>query len=648
MSRTDYENALKAGRKEIRSCAAEGLPEQLPALDSILEGVEISREVPLGLMDVPSRLIVGTKTAARATAFAPNFMPVLDETSEFAMKWINLCDSHLAEGIREPVTAYEYLNKYYVQEGNKRVSILKFFGAPTIPAYVRRLVPAWKDEPEIRLYYEFLDFYNDTNINYLELSQEGDYRKICSLTGHRRGTRWSVQDRIDFRFCYNLFAEAFEELGGEALSCTVGDALLIYLQVYGYDQAREHSIAAFTANLKKIWEEVEINQTNAGPERKLAMKLDPTPDTVKKGIAQILTGSSAAREGTKIAFIYNKNKEDSRWTYGHELGRLYVEDVFHGEVETCVYDDVTDGNIGDVLEQAVEDGNTILFTTSPIFLSASIKTAADHPEVKILNCSLNQVHRYIRTYYARMFEAKLLNGVLAGILTDTNLIGYIADYPILSVPAAIDAFALGVKMVNPEARILLEWSTSQENYGVNLTEKLYQMGATYISHLDLIIPRHATREYGLYHVKDGHPVNLALPVLDWGKFYERIIRNVRYGTWQAESRMESNKAVSYFWGMSSGVVDVVWADSIPPQTRTLLESLKRSVMRYEFNPFKGELQTQDGVIRTDPKGLTTQEIIGIDWLADNVIGYIPSVDDLTPDTKPVVRQEGVRRDAEEI
>ncbi len=648
MSRTDYENALKAGRREIRSCAAEGLPEQLPALDSILEGVEISREVPLGLMDVPSRLIVGTKTAARTTAFAPNFMPVLDETSEFAMKWINLCDSHLAEGIREPVTAYEYLNKYYVQEGNKRVSILKFFGAPTIPAYVRRLVPAWKDEPEIRLYYEFLDFYNDTNINYLELSQEGDYRKICSLTGHRRGTRWSVQDRIDFRFCYNLFAEAFEELGGEALSCTVGDALLIYLQVYGYDQAREHSIAAFTANLKKIWEEVEINQTNAGPERKLAMKLDPTPDTVKKGIAQILTGSSAAREGTKIAFIYNKNKEDSRWTYGHELGRLYVEDVFHGEVETCVYDDVTDGNIGDVLEQAVEDGNTILFTTSPIFLSASIKTAADHPEVKILNCSLNQVHRYIRTYYARMFEAKLLNGVLAGILTDTNLIGYIADYPILSVPAAIDAFALGVKMVNPEARILLEWSTSQENYGVNLTEKLYQMGATYISHLDLIIPRHATREYGLYHVKDGHPVNLALPVLDWGKFYERIIRNVRYGTWQAESRMESNKAVSYFWGMSSGVVDVVWADSIPPQTRTLLESLKRSVMRYEFNPFKGELQTQDGVIRTDPKGLTTQEIIGIDWLADNVIGYIPSVDDLTPDTKPVVRQEGVRRDAEEI
>ncbi len=642
-----YEDALRAGEKEIKSRAAAGLPTTLPALDDILDDAEIRGEVPLGLMDVPAELIVGTKTKARTASFAPNFMPILDNRSEFALKWKSLCNSHLEEGIRDPITAYEYLNKYYVMEGNKRVSVLKFFDAPTIPAYVNRIIPAWEDTPQIRIYYEFLDFYNATNINYLEFSREGGYRAICSLTGHRRGERWSHEDMIDFRSSFNLFAEAFGDLGGDKLSCTEGDAFLVYLRVYGYDAAKAENIAGFTTNLKKIWEEIEISQSDEEPEEKLAMKLDPTPDTKKKGFAQILTGSSESQTVTKIAFIYNKNKEDSRWTYAHELGRLYVEDVFRDRIRTSVYDNVTTENIGDVLNQAIEDENTILFTTSPIFLDASIKEAADHPDVKILNCSLNQVHKYIRTYYARMFEAKLLNGVLAGILTDTNRIGYIADYPILSVPAAVDAFAFGVKMVNPQAEILLEWSTAQENIGVDLTEKLYNMGATYISHLDMIVPRHATREYGLYHITDNGPENLAFPVLDWGKFYERIIQNVRHGTWKAESKVESNKAVSYFWGMSSGVVDVVWSDDIPPATRNLLETLKRTIMRYDFNPFKGTLHTQDGVIQTKPQGLTTQEIIGIDWLADNVTGYIPAVADVTQDTKQVVRQEGVRKDEEE-
>ncbi len=647
MSRANYEAAVKAGRKDIQSRMAADLPTTLPALDDILEGAEIRGEVPLGLLDVPTELMVGTKTAARTSSFAPNFMPILDETSEFAMKWINLCDSHLEDGIRDPVTAYEYLNKFYVLEGNKRVSVLKFFDAPTIPAYVTRIIPAWEDKPEIRLYFEFMDFYNATNVNYLRFSGEGSYRLLQRLTGHRRGERWSEDERMDFRSCFNRFEEAFEELDGDELACTPGDAFLIYLQVYGYGEARDESIAGFTDNLEKIWEEIKINQPDAELEEKVAIKLDPTPDAKKGVIAQILPGTSPEKKAAQIAFIYNKSKEDSRWTYAHELGRLYVEDVFRGRVQTCVYDNVTEEDISDVLEQAIEDGNTILFTTSPLFLSASIKAGADHPEVKILNCSLNPVHKYIRTYYSRMFEAKLLNGVLAGILTDTNRIGYIADYPILSVPAAIDAFALGVKMVNPQAQILLEWSTAKENIGVDLTEKLAGMGATYISHLDMIVPRHATREYGLYHIVDGQPENLAFPVLDWGKFYERIIKNVQHGTWKAEGKQESNKAVSYFWGMSAGVVDVVWSDTIPSETRNLLETLKSAIMRYEFNPFRGDIHTQDGVIHTEPQGLTTQEIIGIDWLADNVIGYIPAVADVTSDTKPVVRQEGVRKDEED-
>ncbi len=546
------------------------------------------------------------------------------------------------------MTAYEYLNKFYVLEGNKRVSVLKYFDAPTIPAYVTRIIPAWEDTPEIRNYYEFLDFYNQTNFYDLEFSEEGSYRRLCRLTGHHRGVRWDMDDRIDFRSCYHLFSTAFADLGGETLSCTVGDAFLVYLTVYGYDAAKEATVAEFTGNLKKIWEEIEIRQPDAEPREKLDVKLDPAPEPKKTLLTQILPGTSAPKTVTRIAFVYYRNKEVSSWAYGHELGRQSMEDAFGGQVKTTVYDNVTPETADDTLEQAIADGNTIVFATSPLFLSSCIKAAAEHPEVKILNCSMNQVHRYVRTYYARIFEAKLLNGILAGILTDTGTIGYIADYPILTVPAAIDAFALGVKMVNPNAKVLLEWSTVQENVGVDLTQKLSGMGATYISHLDLLSPEHASREYGLYRVReDGQPDNLALPVLDWGKYYERIVRNVLHGTWKTEEKEEASKAVSYFWGMSSGVVDVIWSDQIPPATRNLLEMMKRSIMRYEFNPFCGTLHTQDGVIETAPWGLTTQEIIAIDWLADNVVGSIPAAADLPSEKKPVVLEEGVRPDEED-
>ncbi|MCD8301146.1 MAG: BMP family ABC transporter substrate-binding protein [Clostridiales bacterium] len=650
MALEHYDAALKAGKKDMQACIAAGGSGTLPVLDEILGDAEIRGEVPLGLQDIPVELIVGTRTAGRATSFAPNFMPILDEKTEFAMKWNNLCDIHINEGIRDPIVAYEYLNKYYILEGNKRVSVLKYFGATSIPGYVTRVIPAWKDTPEIRIYYEFLGFYNETSINYVEVTKEGSYREICRLTGHRKNVRWSLDDRIDFRSCYNIFADAFEDLGGDKLDSTTGDAFLSYLRLFGYDEMKHDTEAHFKENLKKLWAEFEITQSDADPEENTTVKLDPTPDYKKSIASQIISVSQAAvKTPIKIAFMYNSTIEESGWTYTHELGRIHVEEAFGGKVKTTVYEDIPEDGDKDLraIEQAIDDGNTVIFTTSPIFLTSSIKAAADHPKVKILNCSVNSAHKYIRTYYARVFEAKLLNGVLAGIMTDTGKIGYIADYPIVSVPAAIDAFALGVKMVNPKAKIYLEWSTARENQGVNLTEKFYDQGITYISHLDTKVPRHPTREYGLYRVNGETPVNLASPVLDWGKFYERLIRNILRGTWNAEGKYDPGKALSYFWGMSSGVVDVIWSDAIPSETRNLLETMKHSIMRYDFNPFRGNLHTQDGVITAPPGGLNTSDIIAIDWLADNVIGSIPATADVVDSTKEVVRQEGVRRKEDE-
>jgi len=104
-----------------------------------------------------------------------------------------------------------------------------------------------------------------------------------------------------------------------------------------------------------------------------------------------------------------------------------------------------------------------------LLLKASLKTAVEHTDVKILNCSLNTAHRHIRTYYARMYEPKFLMGAIAGAISSNGKIGYIADYPVWGTIANINAFALGAKMVNSRAQIYLEWTkVKQKNINVKL------------------------------------------------------------------------------------------------------------------------------------------------------------------------------------
>ena len=137
----DYRNARKKGQKYIRQRVVRGLYPKLPVLDEILPGNRQMIGKDLGLVQVPLEWVVGTVSSARAVSFAGNFMPTAEDHSEFADKWQRLCESHLEEGIREPVHVYEYMNRFYVLEGNKRVSVLKYFDAVSVPAYVRRIMP---------------------------------------------------------------------------------------------------------------------------------------------------------------------------------------------------------------------------------------------------------------------------------------------------------------------------------------------------------------------------------------------------------------------------------------------------------------------------------------------------------------------------
>ena len=192
----DYKNALKSGQRAYRACVARGQSPYLAVLDDILVNVNIVAQEPLGLVEIPAESIVGTKTSGRHTAFAPNFMPLLEPDTEFAGKWSNLCDAHLEEGIHTPIIAYEFLNKFYVQEGNKRVSVLKYFDAVRIAGTVTRLVPERNDSLENRIYYEFLDFYKLSKVNDVHFSRLGGYAKLQTLVCKASGESWTDDDHV--------------------------------------------------------------------------------------------------------------------------------------------------------------------------------------------------------------------------------------------------------------------------------------------------------------------------------------------------------------------------------------------------------------------------------------------------------------------
>lgn len=624
----EYNKAYKLGKKEIIS---------LPALDDILKekNIKAPKEVPLGLIKIPLDQIVGTKTAGRSAAFTKNFYPTLKDGTEFAAKWVSLYAAHVQEGIRDPLKVYEFLNKFYVEEGNKRVSVLKWCGADSFQANVIRVIPPRSDDKEIKLYYEFLDFYNVSEINYIWFSQEGSFAKLQRYMGKRPDEHWSDDDKMNFRSTFNRFSIEYDALGGNKLPILRGDAFLSFISVYDYASLEDMSNTELKKKIIKMWDEFKLLNTN---QSSVELKMDPSTDPEKKMniFSKILPLSS---QKLKVAFIHEKTAKTSGWTYAHDLGRLHLEETFPDQLVTTCYENATVQNITSLLEQAIADGNTIIFTTSPPLLKASVKAAIEHPDIKILNCSIHNTSRAVRTYYARMYEAKFLMGAIAGSLAENGKIGYIADYPIMGMIANINAFAFGAKMVNPRAKIYLEWSTLKNS---NPEKTFQENDIHYISGRDMIIPGEGTRHFGLYHSEENTPLNLAMPIWHWGKFYEKMLRKIIDGTWKNEDTSDKSKGLNYWWGMSSGMIDVIHSKHLPIGTARLIYVLKQTITSGNYNPFSGVLYSQEGLVQKRwHDTMTPEQIITMDWLAENIVGYIPKMEDLVDNALPVVLLQGI-------
>ncbi|MBR2950472.1 MAG: BMP family ABC transporter substrate-binding protein [Lachnospiraceae bacterium] len=653
-----YLKAWKLGQKAYKSAVADGTYPYLPVLDEILAHTAIDGEMPLGICEIPLDQVVGTCTLGRTQSFASNFMPLLEAGTEFAYKWGNLYKSQIEEGIRDPIRVYEYLNKYYVLEGNKRASVLKYLKSPVIQADVIRKIPRRSEEPEIRLYYEYMDFYELTKINSLLFSKPGRYAQFLSLVGKDAQTVWTCEERLSFDAFFADFKKAFQNQPDSLPThITVGDALLFYLNLYPYQRAKSTPCAEIKEQLLGIWQEIALS----GTENPVELSMNPIQE--KPHPVEAVLNRLILPKIRRAAFVYDKTPEASDWIYGHELGRLHLNEVFGDALQTQVFytetaaaDTVdedsadtaaadsadayaTDTDSADALfEQLCREGYDIIFAVTPTLMRACLKAAVAHPEVFILNCSLNSAINTVRTYYTRMYEAKFLTGMIAGSLTANNKVGYIADYPLYGAAASINAFALGAKMVNPNAKVYLTWSTLKN---ADADAFFWENEVSYISAQDMITPQMENRKFGLYQATFDGKRNLAMSIYNWGEFYEQLIRSIQKGSWWAGDPLD-NRAINYWWGLSANVIDVICSQHLPSGTVKLIELMKQNISSGLFHPFTGPLIQQDGHVHyTEGQIMKPEDIMRMDWLVDNVVGHIPALDELRKEAQPTVKLRGL-------
>ena len=327
-----------------------------------------------------------------------------------------------------------------------------------------------------------------------------------------------------------------------------------------------------------------------------------------------------------VAFVYVGPIGDHGWSFTHDRGRLYVEDVFGDAIRTAYIENVAEGAEAETaIRGYARRGFDLIFTTSFGFMDPTIKVAAEYPGAIFMHCSGYKTADNVGTYFGRMYEPRFLSGMMAGAMTESDILGYVAAFPIPEVVRGINAFALGVNYVNPKAKVHVIWTNTWFDPGIEREAaiSLLDLGADVIAqHQDTPAPQQAAEERGAYCVGYHSDMSafapnayLGGPVWNWGPYYEEVIRNVMLGEWESEE----------FWGgMETGTVDILVADLVPVGVRKLVEVMEAAIASGDFHPFVGPVYDQDGVLRiTEGEVPTDGELLSMDWFVNNVVGRIP-------------------------
>lgn len=617
--KSDYKAARKKAEKEVRDAVREGRSPYLPVLDELEEVKSSNTTRSIGLLDLPINRIKGNKEHGRNSAFAANFMPLLDDNTEFAVKWSDLYDSYKKEGIRDAIKVYEYMHQFYVQEGNKRVSVSKFGGTDFMLADVTRVIPAKSDDPEVIAYYEYMDFFKVTHNHFIMFKEPGEYGRLAELVGQNLKKVWPEDLCKDLKSAFFRFSRMLKKVYRIEDPYIVSNDFLVYLSIFPLATFSQDTDEQVLKNVRLARHELLTTGTIDSIEF-----LDQADVEAQSG--SIITNLFAKprkyteADPLKVGFIYDVGVDDSRWIDSHEAGRLYTGVMAGKNVLTSVYYTKEYGIEGAV-DKCVSDGCELVFSVCPEYYSEILKAAVKHPEVKFASCSAGKSSPSVRCYQGKIYESSFLIGILAAqtLLLEygndsEHMIGYLARGTEQMNRINLNAFAIGVSMIDPGCRISLKVAGRDEDYRRVWEEE----GVKIYSDMEYSPTSNAGLRPGVYKIRDGKDIYIGASYFNWGKYYLQIVSMVLNGMWNVNELIEKHIAANYWFGLSTGVVDIRVPD-IGKQTQKLLDFFKDAVISGK-DPFSGELTDNEGNDRTIGSRIAPGDILTIDWLYENIEG----------------------------
>lgn len=329
-------------------------------------------------------------------------------------------------------------------------------------------------------------------------------------------------------------------------------------------------------------------------------------------------------EKLKVGFVYVGPIGDGGWTYAHEQGRQYLVDELG--VEAIYKESVPEDQESEkVMRDMIDQGAKVIFATSFGYMDHVKKVAEEYPDVTFLHCSGYLSGDNFGNYFGRIYEARYLSGIVAGLKTETNEIGYVAAFDIPEVVRGINAFTLGVRSVNPEAVVKVRWTNTWYDPS---TEKsaaiaLLDEGVDVIAqHQDTAGPQLAAEERGKFSI--GYNTDMVAmapkaymtaPVWNWGPYYASQVKAVMDGTWESD----------VYWGsIKDGIVDLAPLTDVAPEgAKEAVEKAEADILSGTNYIFEGPLKDQNGEIKV-PAGtkMSDEEMLSMQWFVEGVEGKI--------------------------
>ena len=338
-------------------------------------------------------------------------------------------------------------------------------------------------------------------------------------------------------------------------------------------------------------------------------------------------GPAQAADPFKVGFVYVGPIGDHGWTYRHDEGRKAVEAAFGDKVKTTYVENVSEGPDAErVIRQLASSGHGLIFTTSFGFMNPTLKVAKEFPKVKFEHATGYKRAPNLSTYSGRFYEGRHVAGLIAGHMTKTNVIGYIASFPIPEVVRGINAFTLALRSVNPKAEVKVVWVNTWYDPGKegDAAKALIDQGADVISqHTDSPAPLQVAESRGAFAIGQASDMKRFAPkaqlmaiVDDWNPYYVARTKAAMEGTWKSQDTWD---------GIEPGMVVVASINkSLPDNVRAKAMQAVEDLKSGKVHAFDGPVKDQSGTVRV-PAGehASDEMLLGMDWYVEGVQGKLP-------------------------